>query len=229
MTPDRSEKLLMAGIDSIKISVNAGPKSYALVHGMDAFEKVCDNIRAFDQLRKKYSKQCSLYISYVAVRQTKDEVEEVKELLSPYVDEIIVMNANNRGGSVYEGDAALYEENDEYSFTYPCSQIFNNVYVTAEGYMVICCQDFENLTVVADLNNESVAQAWNNKTFTEFRQKYLQHDLHGTLCQNCLYNTCEKVVPLTPQKAYYTVSERKVKDLQTRIKHLVEGCAQCAQ
>ena len=47
----RSEKLLSAGLDSIKISVNAS-RSYALIHGIDAFERVADNIKAFDGLRQ---------------------------------------------------------------------------------------------------------------------------------------------------------------------------------
>ena len=130
------------------------------------------------------------------------------------------MNANGRGGSVSDDMNGLYADNDEYSFAYPCSQLFNNIYVTAEGYVVICCQDFENLTVVADLNEETITSAWTNTKFTEFRKRYLEHDLKGTLCQNCLYGTSEKVIPLTPEKAGYDISKGRCMDLQKRIKKL---------
>lgn len=50
LTKERSRTLLEAGIDSIKISVNAA-KKYALIHGVDAFERVVDNIKIFDALR----------------------------------------------------------------------------------------------------------------------------------------------------------------------------------
>lgn len=220
LTKDRSQKLLKAGIDSIKVSLNAGKRSYFLVHGIDAFEKVAENIKTFNELR---GGKCALYISYVAVRQTLDEVDEVKRLLSPYVDEIIVMNANGRGGSVFDKTNELYIGEDEYSFSYPCSQLFNNVYVTAEGYMIICCQDFENLTVVADLHEETVADAWVNEKFTAFRRRYLEHDLKGTLCQNCIHNTSERVDPLTREKAYYDTNELREKDLLYRIDELIKN------
>lgn len=222
LTEDRSAQLLTAGIDSIKVSVNAAKKSYEWVHGLDAFERVVENIKTFDRLRKNLG-HSALYVSYVAVKQTLAEVAEVKETLSPYVDEIIVMNANGRGGSAFDELRELYSNEDEYSFKYPCSQLFNNVYITAEGYMVICCQDFENLTVVADLHDETVTEAWPNKKFTEFRTKYLWHDLIGTLCQNCIYNTSEKVFPLTEEKAYYDISAEKVIDLSTRINRLISN------
>lgn len=89
--------------------------------------------------------------------------------------------------------------------------------------MVICCQDFENLTVVADLHEEAITEAWTNKKFTEFRIKYLEHDLAGTLCQNCIYNTSEKVFPLTEEKAYYDISAKREKDLSARMDRLIRN------
>lgn len=162
-----------------------------------------------------------MYVSFVAVKQTLDDVEEVKKILSPYVDEIIVMNANGRGGSICDNMDDLYVADDEYSFTFPCSQLFNNVYITAEGYMIICCQDFENLTVVADLHEESVVSAWTNEKFTHFRERYLRHELTGTLCQNCLNGTAEPVIPLTAEKSGYEVSRQKQKDMLERIHQLI--------
>lgn len=217
----RAQHILRAGIDSVKVSVNASAKSYALIHGIDAFDRIVENIKQFDFLRKKNNCECKLFISFVAVKQTIDEFDELKDLLGNFVDDMIIMNANHRGGSVSEIEECLYAGEDEYSFQYPCSQLFQNVYITAEGYMVICCQDFENLTVVADLHKESVVQAWTNPYFTEFRKRYLNHDLKGTLCQNCIYNTTEEIVPLTPEAAYYARSIQKEAQMLDRIQRLV--------
>lgn len=108
LTRERSERLLRAGIDSIKVSVNASKKSYELVHGVDAFDSVIENIKTFSALRDTLGK-CALYVSYVAVKQTIGEAEEVRALLSPYVDEMIVMNANGRGGySVRQYERSLH-------------------------------------------------------------------------------------------------------------------------
>lgn len=222
LNKNRIEKILEAGIDSVKFSVNSSQRNYKLVHGIDGWNTVVQNIILFNKLRKLKNYKCKLYISCVAIKQTLSEIEDIRNVFNSYVDEIIIMNANNRGGSISEIEKKLYIGEDEYSFQYPCSQLFNNVYVTAEGYLIICCQDFENLTVVADLHNESISSAWTNECFTNFRERYLSHKLDGTLCRNCLCNTNESVVPLNHQVAYYEISETKLKNLEGRIKQLEE-------
>lgn len=227
LTEERSKKIIDAGVDSVKFSINAGRKNYSLIHGVDGYDVVIENLKYFNDYRKlakiKTGKECALSVSYIATAATLDEVDDVKKDVLPYVDDFMVMNANNRGGSASEAEDKLFIGNDKYSYTYPCSQIFNNVYVTAEGYMVTCCQDFENLTVVADLSKESVVDGWNNETFTNFRRKYLNHDLDGTLCVNCLgINSNAEVIPICSDKAYYPIDENKEKDLNDRIEKLYE-------
>lgn len=81
------------------------------------------------------------------------------------------MDANNLGGVVDEVDKELYVGIDEYSYRFLCSQIFNNAYVTSECYLVACCQDFENNMVMADLNEISIADAWNCDGFVGFKKR----------------------------------------------------------
>lgn len=83
-----------------------------------------------------------------------------KTVISENLKEKYLDKQRDLTGFVREGidrDCKLYiscvvvrqtlNEEDEYSFRHPCSQLFYNVYITPEGYMIICCQDFENLTV----------------------------------------------------------------------------------
>lgn len=219
---ERSEKILSAGVDSVKISLNAGTReTYRLVHGMDGFETVLKNLEDFARTRKELGSACKIYVSYVAVRQTAKEYEELKNRISGYVDETMVMNANRRGGAISEIDENLYNGDDQYTYQYPCSQLFNNVYVSAEGFVNICCQDFENVAVVADLNETDVESAWNCPDFTAFRERYLKGDLKDTLCYNCIHNTNEKVVPLDADRAYFEESDAKIKNLEDRINELI--------
>ncbi len=73
----RSKSLLDAGLDSIKVSVNAAEKYYELIHGIDAYDKVKNNVIMFDKYRKEKNSSCKLYISYVAIKQTKEESKTV--------------------------------------------------------------------------------------------------------------------------------------------------------
>lgn len=218
---ERGKSLLLAGVDSIKFSINADERLYCLIHGVDGFQTVIKNLKALYNYRNQIGSSCKIYVSYIAVKQTIEEAEILKERIRDYCDDFIIMNANNRAGSISELDKGLFAGNDEYAFQYPCSQLFNNVYVTAEGYMIICCQDFENMTVVADLNKESIASAWNNERFTNFRRQYLSKNIKDTLCYNCIYNCNYAVMPLSPEYAGYEESPEKIKNLNERIKKLV--------
>lgn len=220
MDRERGKKLLEAGLDSVKVSVNAASSSYALVHGIDGWEKVRKNIMDFDMLRKSMGSDCKLFISYVAVKQTLEEIAIVKEELSPYVDEIVTMNANTRAGSIGEVEGKLYAGDDEYTMTFPCSQLFNTVNVTAEGYMITCCQDFDNLGVLADLNNIDIVSAWNCEAFVDFRRSYLRKQWGNTLCHNCMNGVNDKVVPITENCTFYKTNEKKIKNMNDRIEQL---------
>lgn len=218
MDKERSESILASGVDSIKFSINAGSKeTYKLVHGVDGYERVIENLIQLSKIRTEKQIDCKLYVSYVAIKPSLREVSALKNRIAAYVDDIIVMNANKRGGSIREMDERLYIGEDTYSYQYPCSQLFHNIYVSAEGYVNICCQDFENLAVVADLNEMDIAEAWNCREFVAFRQKYLQRNLANTLCINCIYGKEDKVIPLNKEKAYFKESNIKIENLKSRI------------
>lgn len=219
---ERSVRLLDSGIDSVKISINAGRKSYALIHGVDAYDKVLENLREFDRLRRERHSNCKVYVSYVAVKQTTEEIEEVRKAVEGITDSFMSMNANNRGGSADAVTDEIYGGDDDFSFQYPCSQLFNNVYITSEGYMVACCQDFENNMVIADLHEISVAEAWNCEAFVSLRSRYLKGDIKGILCENCIHNTHNPVTPLNTKYAGYDISEDRTKDLHARIAQLIK-------
>lgn len=221
MDGKRARRLLESGVDSIKFSINADLGSYQLVHGVDGYDRVIQNLKNLYGVRNAGKYGCQIYVSYIAVNQTKREADSLREKIANICDDFMVMNANNRAGSIHELDDKLLPEMDEYSYQYPCSQLFNNAYVTAEGYMVVCAQDFENCTVVADLHEENILSAWNNPMFTEFRTKYLKGDLTGMLCQNCIHNTSEPIKPVNEKMAGYAVSAEKERFLTERIEELV--------
>ena len=220
MAEKLGEDLLISGVDSVKFSINGAEKYYELVHGVDSYQTVIDNLKCFDMLRKNLKSPCKLYVSYVATKYTYDEADKVKTDTEQYCDEIMVMNANNRGGVVDEVDNELYLGDDEFSYQFPCSQIFNNAYVTSEGYLVACCQDFENNMVMADLNKMSISDAWNCDRFVAFRGKFLKHEFEGLLCDNCLNGTHNPITPIDYDKAGYQHSDIRRNYIKERIEKL---------
>ena len=92
--------------------------------------------------------------------------------------------------------------------------------MTSEGYLVACCQDFENNMVIADLNEMSIADAWNCNKFVEFRRQFLKHEYKNLLCDNCLNGTHNPITPIDYEKAGYQHSDTRCKDIKERIEIL---------
>lgn len=200
LSQERAHSIIGSGIDSIKFSINASnAKDYLMIHGKNDFDKVIDNLIYLDSLRKANKYPIKLYISYVLTRHTYKYKEEFKNNYQQYVDDIVFYDCLNTGGYMsneitpylsISNSTKVYFENDI------CPMIFKNLYITYEGYLTMCCVDFQNYLVVADLNKESLKDAWNNQYAQELRRRHLNHNLDGTLCFNCINDCIESIKPL---------------------------------
>ena len=182
-TPNNIIPIIKSGLDSIKFSINAGNrKTYKEIHGTDNFFRVISNLKFIADYRKKCKVPLKLYASYIITRQNKKEIYVFEKLVAPLVDEIIFANVENQGGHMINKGMGDEPVN---SIKKHCGMVFNRFHITAEGYLTICCVDFNNHLVVADLNNVSLRDAWNNDMFINMRRKHLDNTLEGTICYNC--------------------------------------------
>lgn len=109
----------------------------------------------------------------------------------------MIVNVRNQSGMTPEVESYLKCSSKagkiESQRPLPCFYPFKSVNVTYEGYLTACCSDFENMLVYGDLSQESMKDAWQNNYITMLRNKHLNNNLKGTLCDNCIYNC--KLIP----------------------------------
>jgi hypothetical protein len=186
-------------LDSIKISFNAGSRStYKTIHGVDHWARVAENIRKIAEYREKGNRNIALYLSTILTDLTRPEKEGIEEEFGSLVDEILFVDCDAQQGQMPANEGELYG-----STVVPekCSLPFNRIHVTCEGYLTVCCVDYQNYLAVADLNDESLSEAWENEAFQAIRRRHLENDLAGTLCGNCLGNRRDAIEPLCPELA----------------------------
>jgi radical SAM protein with 4Fe4S-binding SPASM domain len=82
-----------------------------------------------------------------------------------------------------------------------CHLPFNRIHVTQEGYLTLCCVDFQNYLALADLNKMSLAEAWTSERFREMRRRHLADQLTGTLCGRCWKAERCRIEPVVPEYA----------------------------
>lgn len=204
MTKERADAIVEAGIDSIKFSINgADKKEYLQIHGQDDFDMVMRNLIYLSSLKEK--EDFALYISYVVTRYNYLNKDKFKDKYQKYVDDIVFYDCLNTAATMTLElkNYLSMEENitDQHREGNICPMIFKTLYVTYDGYLTMCCADYQNYLAVADLKKEDLAEAWNNQYAQELRRRHLEQDLDGTLCFNCMKNCVGNVSPLRQEYA----------------------------
>ena len=226
---DRIKSLVKAGIDSIKLSINAiNQKEYQFIHGVDCFEKVISNLEKLYNYRNDNNQNFKIYVSYIATRYTDHSRTEIEKVFKDKCDEVAIVNVRNQGGYMPENNellSCLCEDNKIPSERkIPCHYIFNTLNVTYEGYLTACCTDFDNYLVYADLNKESLKEAWHNSIITNLRKKHLENQILNIMCYNCIYGMKEFPKPLCSE--YGTESLQRLyqpEKILTRIKKYINS------
>jgi len=207
-TPKLAAPVLDAGMDSIKFSVNGGDReSYKAVHGKDQFDLMFGHVKWFSEYREKSGLSYKIYVSTVQAAKDPHQFEKLTKLLSPYVDEFDLRHCSNQGGNMYSNNERLTIDPsnllgsmlDGQAHADVCPDPFHRITVTPEGYATVCVVDYRNFLTVADLNNTTLAEAWNDPKFVDLRRRHLDKNLKGLVCHNCLYNCDDPVYPLIPE------------------------------
>ena len=204
-TPERAKEVLESGLDSIKFSINAGTReSYKYIHGKDEFDLVIENLKWISKYRGQSGLNYRIYVTMVYVDSVKHEIEILKEMVMPYIDEWDPHGITNQCGNMFENnEIGLIAANSPRGRgkLEICFQPFKGFTVTPEGYITACVIDYSRDLIVGDLNKSSMKDIWTNSIYRKFRQKHLEKDLRGLICYNCINNTCEEVTPLMPEYA----------------------------
>lgn len=187
-----------AGLDQIRVSVNAGDsESYRSIHGRDHFERVVDNLRVADRVRRELGSLVRIRVSCVVTRSNQATAGRLRDLLGDVVDEIVFFPVGPQAGLVR--DVSIAERPDEFiiqnpemhytvpSHYIPCSYVFDRVHVTAEGFLTLCSLDFDGVLRCADVRHSSLQAAWWSESFAALRQRHLQEHLEGLQCDSCVH------------------------------------------
>lgn len=187
---DRLKKIIDAGLNSIKFSINAGDReTYQKIHGRDHFDIALANLSYVNEYRKELDRPLFIGASFVETPENAHTYPKFLENVEGLVDEVYHVVASNQSGQM---------ENLPVEPTMPdtCVIPFNQVTITSEGYLRMCCNDYQNFLVVEDLSLMSLERAWNGDRARELRRRHMSKQLEGTLCHNCINGCRDPIKPL---------------------------------
>ena len=78
-----------------------------------------------------------------------------------------------------------------------CWSPFIEAHVRSNGHLVACAQDHSGYSFTADLKQTNFSEAWHGQIFRSIRQRVLQGDKPGRLCEICPHRAARKTVHKT--------------------------------
>ena len=195
---DKIEEAVSAGVDSIRFSINAGNREdYLKLHGKDRFDTVIENLKNTSGYLKSLGRNINLSVSCVVTKRTEAEKDNIRSLLSEYVDDIVFMNAGfleDISSEVKKEYAVTGDETENViGDEYICGYIFNTMFIDSNGIVRLCCSSGKALVPMADLNKDpDLERAWYDPVFCGFRERLLTGRTKGTVCEKCIGRNMNK-------------------------------------
>ncbi len=196
--PQLVRKLMEAGLDSLKWSVNASDEDqFGKVMGVSPklFRQSLENIKEARGVRDIGGYSCGLYASSIRYDgEQQKKMESVVEGIRPFVDEHYWLPLYSMGSLASEREKELgYRPTagnqgrlGALREPLPCWSAFTEGHVTADGKLSACCFDADSRWAMADLNKVSFMEGWHSDAFKRLRAAHLTRDVSGTVCEECV-------------------------------------------
>ena len=184
---DRLESLLVSPPDLLNISINAATESTynEIAPGFDFGQTVANVERIVE------NSKLNLMLRFVRQKANAAEYRRFKRKwrrlpIHSYL-------ANNRAGSLQDHQHAslsfpalsVFFLRRAAQLAFPaCPLLFAQTNVTAEGKVLLCCNDYENEAVMGTLNSSSLYEIFNSPRYRAIRANALEGHYEG-ICRKC--------------------------------------------
>jgi MoaA/NifB/PqqE/SkfB family radical SAM enzyme len=184
MTEKMAKGLLDSGLDKLKISIQSlNADAYRRIMRLP-LEKTLKNIDRLLELKKQGGyKLPRIEIVMVDSIQTHDEIPRMRKYWQDRDIKLYVEPVENRAGQQNIRETAVGAKN-LYAFSW-CRRLMEQIYILYDGRMVQCCADWEQRSVMGDLNQQRLADIWYGARYSEYRRRFAEGDVKGMICACC--------------------------------------------
>ena len=209
-------RLMSAGLDSLKWSVNAadvGQFKEIMAVKPKLFWNALSNIRLAKEIRDNEGYNTKLYAS--SIRYDGEQLNKMQALLDeyvlPYVDQhywLPLYSMAMRSSELKEklGYTPMHGNSGRYDTQtglptrdpLPCWSAFTEGHVRCDGHLSACCFGSDDRFDVGDLTKQSFMEAWNGKPLRDLRRAQINTKefgpdaLKGSPCEVCVAYSAEE-------------------------------------
>ncbi|MDP4183179.1 MAG: radical SAM protein [Bacillota bacterium] len=180
-----AEGLIKAGLDKLLFSFDSPYKEvYENIRIGSDYDKVISNIKNIKSLREKSGSDTPLTrVSMVLMKENADQFKDFVELFKEHVDIVAWSEYTNKEELLGEGRKRLKREKIK---NFACAQLWQRMFVTWNGKVVVCCADIKMEYVVGDAKKEKLKDIWKNEKYTNIRMRHMEGNYNSIpICSVC--------------------------------------------
>jgi len=197
-TPERVRACMLAGLDSLKFSMNNADEAQFREIAQVKGKLFRDGVRYLKEARRVRDEggfACRLYASSIRYDGTQQErMQALVDEIAPCVDQHYWLPLYSMGNLAAEREKELgYRPTagnqgrlGALREPLPCWSLFTEGHITYDGKLSACCFDAGDRWVMADLAETSFADGWASAPFRELRAAHLRRDVTNTICEKCV-------------------------------------------
>jgi MoaA/NifB/PqqE/SkfB family radical SAM enzyme len=193
---DKIEELIEIQLDSIKFSFQGiDRETYGEMRNVDFFDDLITIVRHFYRKRGRRPYPY-IHVATTITYEKQEDVEEFKDFLKDFTDLVTV------GRTILEHlDTDKVRLGDEDKKTLKslkelesvvekrlkcCDEVFDKLSINWDGKVTACCRDYDNKTIVGDLNKSTLIKARNSEVINSYRGLLVERKYNSIeQCKNC--------------------------------------------
>lgn len=200
LTEDRSEKLVSAGLDELKVSFDGESREENdSIRVKGDFLRDAGHVKAFLQIRRQRNsatpvvKICNVRVCdqptlEAMAKQRSFVLPELPDYLKTFfADEMGELKWQSYPAMVWPG---LHQHEDMAVESFPshqpsyCDSLFETTTILSSGDVVACCFDLPGETVLGNVFERSIFDIWEGEAYTKFRNSFRERR-YPAMCTKC--------------------------------------------
>jgi len=161
---EMARNLIQAGLDKIFFSFDSPHKEkYEEIRVGASYEETLHNIKRFVELRDALGSSTPLTrVSMVLMEDNKDEYDTFVDMFKEIVDVVAYV----------EYREPVHHEIKEYNPDFACAQLWQRMFIAADGDVIVCCIDSEREYVAGNIFKDSISNIWKNEKYRHIREMH---------------------------------------------------------
>ncbi len=189
LTPERSDALAeMGGLRYLSINISTLDRQrYRQDRGRDHLEKVLRNLDYAKDM--PVGEDMHIVVLGMGDDTHQRDFEELQERFAGSRFDVRHFVANDRAGYLKIGLKARHDGPQLCGCEHMGSRPIHHLHVTPRAEVILCCQDYNENSVIGDLNRNSVREALTGDDFARARRQVygVEEAPDNFLCHNCKF------------------------------------------